>query len=371
MAPIKVAFYDAKGYDKKSFEAEMVRLGFQDQFEMMYLEPRLSVKTAMFAQNCDAVCCFVNDDLSADVIAELDALEIKLILMRCAGFDRVDLTATRELGISVARVPAYSPHAVAEFALALLMTLNRKTHRGYNRVRDANFTLSGLVGFDVYGKTVGVLGTGKIGQCFIDIVVGMGCKVLAYDLFPCDYVRNKPNCQYVELDDLFRGSDIISVHAPLTKDTHHMINHRSINLMKPGVVIINTSRGGLVDTKALVDGLITGRIGGAGLDVYENEEAYFFRDVSEEELHDEILARLTNMRNVVLSSHQAFLTKEALAAIASTTLKNLEEFFVQRKQGDKMTNACLPPPTTQGLQRALTRRKSLELTNAPSAVKVA
>lgn len=369
MAPIKIAFYDAKGYDKRSFDEELSKRGEGDQWEFLWLEPRLSVQTATFAKGCDAVCCFVNDDLGADVLAELDALEIKLILMRCAGFDRVDLNACKELGISVARVPAYSPYAVAEFALALLMTLNRKTHRGYNRVRDANFTLSGLVGFDVHGKTVGVIGTGKIGQCFIDIMIGMGCNILCYDLYPNDAVKAKPRCKYVDLEELYREADIISIHAPLTKETTHLINHKAINLMKPGVVIINTSRGGLIDTKALVDGLITGRIGGAGLDVYEYEQKYFFRDVSEEELNDELLARLINMRNVVLSSHQAFLTKEALSAIASTTLLNLREFFIERKQLDRMTNAVQPPPAAAGLQRALTRRKSLEL-NSGSPTRV-
>lgn len=364
MAVAKVAFYDSKSYDKQSFNDVLAKSGRARDFEVHFFEPRLSLETVTFCDGFDAICAFVNDDLSAEVLARLDEQNINLVLLRCAGFDRVDLAAAKDLNISVVRVPAYSPYAVAEFAVALLMALNRKTHRAYNRVRDGNFTLPGLVGFDVYGKTVGVVGTGKIGQCFINIMLGFGCKVLAYDIYPSPVVQAMSEVSYVSLDELFEKSDIISLHAPATPQTTHMINKTSINRMKTGVVIVNTSRGKLIDTKALVDGLIAGRIGAAGLDVYEHEQEYFFRDVSDEEIQDEILARLQNMRNVIITSHQAFLTDEALEAIASTTLRNLKEYFIEKKSMEDLSNYVAAPPPPAAVVRALSRRQSMEAKEA-------
>lgn len=354
---VKCAFFDAKSYDRISFKQAIEKMNLGIKIDIQFIEPRLTTQTVQYAQGCDAVIGFVNDDFGADVIASLDAMGIGLITMRCAGFDRVDLHMCQELGISVTRVPAYSPYAVAEFAVSLLMTLNRKTHKAYNRVRDSNFTLSGLVGMDIHGKTVGVLGTGKIGQCFIDIMIGFGCKILCYDVFVNETYAAKKEVTYTTLDDIFANSDIISMHLPLLADTKHIINRTNINKMKTGVILVNTSRGGLVDTKALIEGLMVGRIGGAGLDVYENEAAYFYRDCSDEDIEDELLARLQNMRNVIIASHQAFLTQEALDAISSTTLKNLNEYFSEDKKMEKMTN-YIPAPPKPALVRALSRRAS-------------
>lgn len=270
---IKVAVYDSKRYDQRSFTSMLQSLGLESQYQLVFLEPRLELGTVEFCRGCDAICTFVNDDLNADVVVALDDMGIQLILMRCAGFDRVDLKACHELNMSVVRVPAYSPYAVAEFATALLLTVVRKTHRAFNRVRDGNFCLTGLVGFDLHGKTVGVVGTGKIGQCFINIMIGFGCRVLGYDPYPNDEFakQKKAHFHYVTLPELYKQSDIISLHLPLTKETTHLINRDALNQMKPGVIILNTARGPLIDGKALVEHLISGRVGGAGLDVYENE----------------------------------------------------------------------------------------------------
>lgn len=364
---IKVALYDSKRYDQRSFTSALSQLALETQYQLVFLEPRLDINTVEFCRGCDAVCTFVNDDLSAEVLVALDDMGIQLVLMRCAGFDRVDLKASEKLGISVTRVPAYSPYAVAEFATALLLTVVRKTHRAFNRVRDGNFSLAGLVGFDLHKKTVGVIGTGKIGQCFINIMLGFGCHVLGYDPYPnTEFAKKKgsANFRYVTLSELYAESDIISLHVPLTKETTHLINRQALNEMKQGVILLNTARGPLVDAKALVENLISGRVGGAGLDVYENESQYFFRDVSDEAIEDDVLARLQNMQNVIFTSHQAFLTNEALQAIAVTTFSSLKEFFVERKRLKDLTYYIEPPAEPAALVRALTRKASINETSS-------
>lgn len=272
MAPIKIAVYDTKPYDVTSLESALKNMKLEKEFTLTFMQERLSLESTKMATGHEAVCAFVNDDVSKAVVTALNSVGVKLLLMRCAGFDRVDMAACHAIGICVARVPAYSPYAVAEFAVALLSALNRKTHRAYNRVRDGNFTLSGFVGMDIHGKTVGVIGTGKIGRCFIDIMLGFGCKILAYDVFESEELKQLPNVQYVSLEDALRNSDIVSLHAPLTKESEHLINTNSLSLMKSKCLLINTSRGKLVDTAALVNALMKGKLGGAALDVYENEE---------------------------------------------------------------------------------------------------
>jgi D-lactate dehydrogenase len=251
---------------------------------------------------------------------------VRLVAMRCAGYNNVDLTACAQLGIPVVRVPAYSPHAVAEHTVALMLSLNRKIHRAHSRVRDGNFSLDGLVGFDLYGRTVGVVGAGKIGQCVIEILKGFGCRVLVFDKYESDALKARLLFDYVGLDELFRESDIITLHAPLFPETRHVINHAAIDKMKRGVMIINTSRGALIDTSALLDGLKSGQIGYAGLDVYEEESDFFFEDYSDRVMTDDLLARLTTFNNVLVTSHQAFLTRDALENIAETTLDNIRAF---------------------------------------------
>lgn len=333
-----VAVFDSKPYDVESFNSCLSGKGLDKQIDFHFISERLDVDTVeKYCNGCNAICCFVNDNVGEAVVRKLKAQNVDLILARCAGYDMIDLKTCKELGISVARVPAYSPYAVAEFAAALLLTLNRKTYKAYNRVRSGDFTLSGLVGFDIHGKTVGIVGSGKIGRCFADIAIGFGCNILVYDVFESEELKAKPQVKYVQLDELFRRSDIISLHAPLTNDTHHMINARTLSLMKPSTVIINTSRGKLIDSKALLDAILSKKIGGAGLDVYENEQSYFFHDHSDSFIEDPILARFQNMNNVVISSHQAFLTNEALANIADSTVSNALE-FMNGKTLDKLTN---------------------------------
>lgn len=280
-------------------------------------------------QNCDAVVVFVNDEINEETINELVKNNVKIVALRCAGYNNVDLAAAKNK-IKVVRVPEYSPYAVAEHAMALLLSLNRKIHRAYTRTRDRNFSLDGLIGFDLHGKTVGVIGTGKIGQVFIDICKGFGMNIIAYDPFPAE---NK-DINYVSLKDLFENSDIISLHCPLTQDTFHMIDKLTLDCMKPGVYIVNTSRGALIESEALVDALKSGKVGAAALDVYEEESDFFFKDLSNKIINDDILTVLSCMPNVLITSHQAFLTNEALANIAKTTFANLEEFF----NGKKLTN---------------------------------
>jgi len=298
---------------------------------------RLSYRTVREASGSDAICIFVNDRADIKVIEELAQMNVKLIALRCAGYNNVDLKACKALNIQVVRVPAYSPYAVAEHAMGLILTLNRKLHKAYNRTREGNFALQGLVGFDIHGKTVGVIGTGKIGVCLIDILVGFGCTVLCYDIYQSEAVKQKRNTKYVELDELLAKSDIISLHLPLLESTKHIINEGSINKMKKGVMLINTSRGTLIDTLALIAGLKSGQIGYAGLDVYEEEEAYFFEDHSAEVISDATLSRLLTFPNVVITGHQAFFTADALENIATTTIQNVDA-FVAGKTGDQHPN---------------------------------
>lgn len=315
---ISVAFYDAKAYDRPSFE----KYGNLHGVSFKFLETKLNGDTAELAKGCEVVCVFVNDDVGAAVIDKLYAVGVKLIALRSAGYNNVDVR--HAFGkIHVVHVPAYSPYAVAEHAMAMLLTSVRRIHKAYNRTRDFNFSLNGLTGFDFHGKTVGVIGTGRIGRIFIDICRGFGMKVLAYDRFPA----NDGNLEYVSLERLFEESDVISLHCPLTEETRHMINADAISKMKKGVVIVNTSRGGLIDAEALLEGIKSRKVGAACLDVYEEEADIFFEDRSGHILNDEILARLISMPNVIVTSHQAFLTEEALNNIAETTVNNILSYF--------------------------------------------
>ena len=318
---MKIAVFSTKPYDRSYLDVANETLGH----ELVYFEAKLDHKTVPLAQGFPGVCVFVNDVVDAHVLLQLQSGGTNLLALRSAGFNHVDLKAADQLGFSVVRVPAYSPHAVAEHTIALLMTLNRKTHRAYNRVRDGNFSLDGLLGFDLYGLTVGVVGTGKIGQATAHIFNGFGCKLLGYDLYPNDECKAL-GMEYTELDDLFRRSDIITLHAPLTPDTYHLVNGDTIGLMKRGVTILNTSRGALIDAQAVLVGLKSGKIGHLGLDVYEEEGDLFFEDLSNQIIQDDVFARLLTMPNVLITGHQGFFTGKALANIARTTLENVREF---------------------------------------------
>ncbi len=315
---IKVAFFDAKAYDKPSFE----QYGSARDVQFRFLETKLNEDTVELARGCDAVCVFVNDTVNAAVIDRLYEYGVRLLALRSAGYNNVDVRAAFGK-IHVVHVPAYSPYAVAEHAMALLLTSVRRIHKAYNRTREFNFSLSGLTGFDFHGKTVGVIGTGKIGRIFIDICRGFGMKVIAYDRFPAQ----DSGIEYVALEELFARSDVISLHCPLTEETRHMIDAAAIEKMKKGVVIVNTSRGGLIDTESLLEGIKARKIGAACLDVYEEEADIFFEDRSGHILNDELLARLISMPNVIVTSHQAFLTEEALNNIAETTVGNIRSYF--------------------------------------------
>ena len=315
---MKLAFFDTKSYDIPGFD----RYGIPAGVEIKYFEPNLNRDTVTLAAGFDAVCVFVNDTVDAVVVDKLYQLGVKAIVLRCAGFNNVDIKAC-EGKLRVFRVPAYSPHAVAEHAMALLLTINRRTHKAYIRTRDFNFSLQGLAGFDLYGKTVGIVGTGKIGRVFADICKGFGMKILAYDKFP----NPDAGLDYVDLPELFAQADIISLHCPLTEETHHLINADTIAMMKKGVTIINTSRGALVDTEALINGIKEKKVGAACLDVYEEEGDFFYEDFSGHIVQDDKLVRLLAMPNVIVTSHQAFLTSEALDNIAATTVNNLTRFF--------------------------------------------
>ena len=315
---IRIAFFDTKDYDRASFE----RLGNKDNIEYKFLDTKLTEDTAELANGCDVVCVFVNDTVNKAVIDKLYGYGIKMIALRCAGYNNVDVQAAYGK-IHVVHVPAYSPYAVAEHAMALLLTSIRRIHKSYIRTKDFNFSLNGLTGFDLHGKTVGVVGTGKIGRIFIDICRGFGMHVIAYDKFPA----KDTDIEYVSQEELFERSDIISLHCPLTEESKHMICKESIDIMKKGVVIINTSRGALIDTEALVEGIKARKVGAACLDVYEEESDVFFHDFSGHIVNDDTLARLISMPNVIVTSHQAFLTQEALANIADTTLSNITGFF--------------------------------------------
>ncbi len=312
---MKVAFFDTKSYDIEVFEPVLKA----NDIDHVFYDMRLGTDNAILTKGCDAVCVFVNDDVKKEVIDMLAENGVKAIALRCAGFNNVDYKYAEEKGIKVVRVPAYSPYAVAEHAMALLLTINRKIHKAYLRTRDFNFSLKGLKGFDLHGKTVGVIGTGKIGRVFMDICKGFGMKVIAYDKFPAE----GSDIDYRPLDEVYRTADIISFHCPLTEETYHMFNLGTINKVKEGVVIINTSRGALIDAEALLKGILEHKIGATCLDVYEEESEYFYEDFSGEIISDDVLSRLISMPNVIVTSHQAFLTKEALENIASTTVENL------------------------------------------------
>lgn len=326
---MKIAFFDAKPYDKPGFDAYSAGTGL----EIKYFETKLNADTVSLANGFDGVCVFVNDTLNETVVDALYALGVRAVALRCAGFNNVDIRACFGK-LRVFRVPAYSPYAVAEHAMALLLTVNRHTNKAYIRTRDFNFSLAGLTGFDLHGKTAGVVGTGKIGRTFAGICAGFGMRVLAYDKFPSP----DSGLSYVTLPELLAQSDVISLHCPLTSETRHMIGAAAIAGMKTGVVIVNTSRGALIDTEALIDGLKRRKIGAACLDVYEEESELFYEDRSDSIIEDDVLVRLISMPNVIVTSHQAFLTKEALNNIAATTVDNLLKF--QRGEPAPETEVC-------------------------------
>lgn len=328
-APMRIAVFSVKSYDREFLTQANERLPETSRHEFVWLEARLTEETVALASGCNAVCAFVNDNLQTSVLHKLKKLGVELIALRCAGFNNVDLSAANELGLPVVRVPAYSPHAVAEHAVALIMTLNRKTHRAYNRVREGNLSLQGLTGFDIYGKVVGVVGTGKIGVTFAQIMKGFGCKLLAYDPYPSDEGKTL-GLNYVTLTELLQQSDIVSLHCPLTPQTRHLLNEQTIFQMKRGAFLINTGRGALIDTQALISALKRHHLGAVGVDVYEEEEGLFFEDHSSNGIDDDTFVRLSTFPNVLITSHQGFLTDEALAAIAAVTLDNVTAFA----QGD-------------------------------------
>lgn len=314
---IQLAFFDTKMYDRLWFD----KLKGEAGVEFKYFENKLNKDTASLAKGMRGVVAFVNDDLSAETIELLAEYGVELIAMRCAGYNNVSLPTAEACGITVVRVPEYSPYAVAEHTMALLLTLNRKTHRAYIRTRDHNFSIQGLTGFDLHNKTAGIIGTGKIGRTFIDICRGFGMNVIAYDPFEVEGIT------YVSLEELCKKADIISLHCPLTPETHHIINESTLSLMKHNAILLNTSRGALIDSEALLDAIKLKKIGGTGLDVYEEESDFFFNDYSGEIVRDDVLVGLISLPNVIVTSHQAFLTDEALHKIASVTLDNIRSFF--------------------------------------------
>ena len=319
---MKITFFSAKPYDKESFNKRNERFGF----ELEYYETHLGPHIINAVEKTDAVCVFVNDRVNAQVIESLAKKEVKVIALRCAGFNNVDLQAAKANGIKVCRVPAYSPEAVAEHAVAMILTLNRKTHKAYNRVREQNFSLNGLLGFDLHKKTVGVIGTGHIGKAFCKIMLGFGCNVIAYDI-AVDQELEALGVKFVPITEILKRSDIISLHCPLNDDTHHIVNNNSISWMKKGVMLINTSRGGLIDTKSVIDALKSKHVGYLGIDVYEQEEKLFFRDLSANIIEDDTIQRLMSFPNVLVTAHQAFFTTEALQQIADVTLNNVKELI--------------------------------------------
>lgn len=318
---MKVAVFSTKAYDREFLDVANAA----GHHQLFYFEGSLRDKTVRLTEGYDAVCVFVNDVLDATVIEGLAANHVKLIVLRCAGFNNVDVEAAHRFGLRVLRVPAYSPHAVAEHAVALVMTLNRKTHKAYNRVREGNFSIERLTGFELEGKTVGVVGTGRIGAVFARIMLGFGCTVLAYDNYPNQGLI-EAGVRYTGIEEVFNASDIISLHCPLTPETHHLINDRTISIMKRGVMLINTSRGKLIDTDAAIKALKDGKLGYLGLDVYEQEETLFFKDLSEIVIRDDKISRLMTFPNVLITAHQAYFTDNALTQIAKTTLGNLDDY---------------------------------------------
>ena len=327
---MKVAVFNTKSYDKEFLD----RFNSPENHQLVYFVAPLNNNTVNLTNGYDAVCVFVNDKIDRVTVEQLSNNGIKLIALRCAGFNNVDLKAAADYNIKVVRVPSYSPQAVAEHAVALMMTLNRKTHKAYNRVRENNFSLEKLTGFDLYGKTVGVIGTGKIGHAFCKIMLGFGCKVLAYDVFESDDLKGN-GVRYLPFQDILKSSDVISLHCPLTPDTHHLIDAEAFSLMKTGVMLINTSRGALIHTKDAITALKKGKLGYLGIDVYEEEENLFFNDLSDSIIQDDEISRLMTFPNVLITAHQAFFTREALEQIAMTTLSNLTDF----EEGVQLTNA--------------------------------
>lgn len=318
----RIAFYDTRAYDKEAFTKENEKFGF----EIDYFDFKLNEKTALTSKGFDAVCVFVNDTVNAKVLSILKDCGVKIILLRCAGFNNVDLAAAEKADIKVVRVPAYSPHAVAEHAAALLLSLTRHIPQAYLRTKTVNFNIEGLTGRDLFGLTAGVFGTGKIGRCMADILSGFGMKVICYDPFPDNEWAQQKHYTYVDIETIFKESDVLTFHCPLTDETHHIVNQENLKKMKNDAVIINTGRGALIDTKALVHALKNKYIGGAALDVYEEESAFFFKDCSAEVITDDVLARLLTFPNVLITGHQAFLTTTALSNIAEVTLNNLKDF---------------------------------------------
>lgn len=322
---MRVAVFSTKSYDERF----LTTAAKETLHELVFFEERLTAKSVGIAEGFEAVCAFVNDDLSAPVLEQLAGGGTRLILLRCAGFNQVDLKAAARLGVQVRRVPSYSPYAVAEFTVGMILTLNRKYHRAFNRVREGNFGIEGLLGFDLHGSTVGIVGTGKIGLLTAKPLAAMGCRVVGHDLYPsAEFTSLGGN--YVPLDELFSQSDIISLHCPLTPESHYMINAASLQRMKQGVMIINTSRGALVDATAVIEALKTGQVGALGLDVYEQEADVFYENLSNEIIQDDVLQRLLSFPNVLITSHQAFFTETALRNIAETTIANLEDYLEGR-----------------------------------------
>lgn len=329
---MRVAVFSTKGYDRRFLDQANAQAGH----ELHYFETRLTEETCTLVQGFDAVCVFVNDVVNRAVLQCMASTGVKLLALRSAGFNHVDLQAARELGITVARVPAYSPHAVAEHTLALILALNRQIHKAYNRVRERNFALDGLLGFDVHGKTVGVIGTGQIGEVFTRLMSGFGCELLGHDPHP-NQACEAMGMQYVRIEELFARAHIISLHCPLTPRTRHLINKDAIARMRAGAMLINTSRGAIVDTRAVIAGLKSGKIGGLGLDVYEEEADLFFEDLSNEVIQDDVFARLLTFPNVLITGHQGFFTEEALRNIAETTIGNISAFSSGRGEIQEVT----------------------------------
>ncbi|UPR59554.1 2-hydroxyacid dehydrogenase [Vibrio sp. ED004] len=328
---LNIAFFSSKSYDEKSFELAKGELNAEFHFH----DFRLTTTTAKMAHDNEVVCAFVNDDLSRDVLEILAQGGTKLIAMRCAGFDKVDLDAAKEFGLQVVRVPAYSPESVAEHTVGMMMCLNRKLHKAYQRTRDANFSLEGLVGFNFHGKTVGVIGSGKIGLATMRILKGLGMNILCYDPYP-NPLAIELGAKYVELDELYQESDVISLHCPMSKENYHLLDATAFGKMKDGVMIVNTSRGELLDSTAAIEALKQSKIGALGLDVYDNEKELFFQDKSNDVIVDDVFRRLSACHNVLFTGHQAFLTKDALFNIANTTLTSVDAFFAGNTSGNEL-----------------------------------
>ena len=318
----RIAVFSSKKWVIRAFN----EINEKYDFDITHFESLLDKKTAILAKDYEVVCVFVNDSVDSDVLTQLHDFGVKLVALRCAGYNNVDIKKATELGIGVVRVPAYSPYAIAEHTVGMILTLSRKYHKAYQRVREANFALDGLIGFDLHQKTIGVIGTGKIGQVFMKIMAGFGCHILAYDKYPNESV-NQAGFEYVDLKTLYSKSDVISLHCPLTPETFHLINDKSISLMKNGVMIINTSRGALIDSQSVINGLKNGHIGYLGIDVYEEEQDLFFEDLSDKIIQDDVFVRLQTFPNVIITAHQAFFTKEAVGNISETTFENIDSYL--------------------------------------------